>query len=147
MPDGSSAEVTALNGAPSWGDAEQPGWRRGVECTGTVLVGEHPKGTSEGPEVGPSVKGTGREAHGPEGAEQGRIAGSGGRGQPRERSNVRSWEWGAVQGKAEAAGARRLAEPPEPRAIAPRRWGPGTAAEGVEGRAEGAVPRAESFPE
>lgn len=41
----------------------------------------------------------------------------------------------------------RPAEPPKPRAIAPRRWGPEKAEEGVEGRAEGAFPRAESFPE
>lgn len=76
MQDGSWAEVTALNGAPSWGDAEQPGWRRGVECVGTVLVGEHPKRTSEGPpdgrrppEVGSSVRGAGGEAHRLEGEE------------------------------------------------------------------------------
>lgn len=52
MQDGSWAEVTALNGAPSWGDAEQPGWRRGVECVGTVLVGENPNGPQRDPLTG-----------------------------------------------------------------------------------------------
>lgn len=156
IQDGSRAEVTALNGAPAWRSVCVC-WGGGG-CAGTVLVGERPKGTSEGPadgrpppEVGPSVRGAGGEAHRPEGAELGRIAGSGDRGQPRERSNARSWEWGALQGTAGAARAHRPAEPPEPRALpAPCRCvpsvGPGDGGGGSEGPGGGSRPECGKFP-